>query len=154
MNNKDDNRDGGTVGYDYLSNLIKTLGETPSTESQKQEPQVNTPTALSSDLFSSLLSNPELLAKLPSIIATVKPILEMLATTTSPVSVPSAASPQGITYDAKSKGNSLPAEALTKSHGCHAALLCALKPYLSEERCRAIDYIIKIDRLGDVLKTL
>ena len=34
------------------------------------------------------------------------------------------------------------------------ALLCALKPYMSPRRREAIDYIIKIDRIGDLLHTL
>ena len=35
-----------------------------------------------------------------------------------------------------------------------AALLCAMKPYLSRDRQEAIDYILKLSRLGDLLKTL
>ena len=35
-----------------------------------------------------------------------------------------------------------------------AALLCAMKPYLSHDRQQAIDYILKLSRLGDLLKTL
>jgi hypothetical protein len=34
------------------------------------------------------------------------------------------------------------------------ALLCAMKPYLSRDRQNAIDYIVKIGKLGDILKTL
>lgn len=34
------------------------------------------------------------------------------------------------------------------------ALLCALKPYVSEGRRDAIDYIIRISRMSEVLKTI
>ncbi len=34
----------------------------------------------------------------------------------------------------------------------HEQLLCALKPYLSQSRCEAIDYILKISRMSVLLK--
>ena len=34
------------------------------------------------------------------------------------------------------------------------ALLCALKPYVSEGRQEAIDYILRISRISEVLKTI
>ncbi len=34
------------------------------------------------------------------------------------------------------------------------ALLCALKPYLSKDRCAAIDYLIRLGRVGDAIKAL
>ncbi len=33
-------------------------------------------------------------------------------------------------------------------------LLLALKPYLSEGRCEAIDYLIRIGRIGDAIRTI
>ena len=33
-------------------------------------------------------------------------------------------------------------------------LLLALKPYLSEGRCEAIDYLIRIGRIGDAIRAL
>ena len=38
--------------------------------------------------------------------------------------------------------------------GKHAALLCALKPYLSQNRCDAIDYILKISQMSDIISKL
>ena len=35
-----------------------------------------------------------------------------------------------------------------------ACLLLAIKPYLSKERCEAIDYIIKFSKLSEILKTM
>ena len=38
--------------------------------------------------------------------------------------------------------------------GKHAALLCALKPYLSKNRCDAIDYMLKISQMSDIISKL
>ena len=37
---------------------------------------------------------------------------------------------------------------------CRAALLLALKPYVSRGRCEAIDYMLRFSKLTDLLKTL
>ena len=42
----------------------------------------------------------------------------------------------------------------SKSDDKRACLLRALKPYMSEGRCEAIEYIIKISLISDVLKNL
>jgi len=34
------------------------------------------------------------------------------------------------------------------------ALLCALKPYLSPARCEAVDYLLRLWQVGDVIKRL
>lgn len=36
----------------------------------------------------------------------------------------------------------------------HHELLCALKPYLSPERCTVIDRLLEFNQLGDLLKSL
>ena len=40
--------------------------------------------------------------------------------------------------------------------GCHRreALLCSLKPYLSPEKCAAVDYLIRLARVGDAIRAL
>ncbi len=40
--------------------------------------------------------------------------------------------------------------------GCspREALLLALKPYLSPERCEMVDYLIRMGRLGDMIRAL
>ena len=42
----------------------------------------------------------------------------------------------------------------SKGTDSRTALLCAMKPYLSEDRRNAVDYIVKLSRLGEILKTL
>lgn len=34
------------------------------------------------------------------------------------------------------------------------ALLLALKPYLSPERCAAVDYLIRLSRVGDAIRAM
>ena len=43
-----------------------------------------------------------------------------------------------------------------KHHGCarREALLLALKPYLSPARCEAVDYFIRLARVGDAIRAL
>lgn len=46
----------------------------------------------------------------------------------------------------------------TPAHGdaCarREALLCALKPYLSHERAAAVDYLLRLSRVGDAIKAM
>lgn len=131
-------------GSDYLSELIKSVTASAEDGSAPQEPQKSAPTSTSPDLFSALLSNPELLANLPKIISTVKPLMEMLGNKDSPKLPDSATAASA----------SLPTAPEKKDSDRRAALLCAMKPYLSPDRCRTIDYVIKLSHLGDILKTL
>ena len=154
--------DSSTVssGSDYLSELIRSVSAESQAEPQRSEGTESAKGA-GADVLSSLLSNPELIAKLPSIIATVKPIIELLGSG----ALNGAASRPAPQKDAQPTFSQIPwgedkAAPVSVSHSerkggdRRADLLCALKPYLCEERRRAIDYVIKLDRLGDVLKSL
>jgi hypothetical protein len=106
------------------------------------------------DLLSSLLSNPELLAKIPTIISSVKPLLDMLGSQMGQSSPPPTVQAASVKLpEAASASASVPTIARGKDSD-RAALLCAMKPYLSRDRQNAIDHIIKLSRLGDVLKSL
>ncbi len=72
-----------------------------------------------------LLSNPDLLSKLPEIMSVLKPMVSQ-------------------SDGKKSSGG----------YDKRIALLTALKPYLSPERCDAVDYIAKMSKLSDLLKNL
>ena len=43
-----------------------------------------------------------------------------------------------------------------RSEACavREAFLLSLKPYLSPARCEAVDYLVRIARIGDILRTL
>ncbi len=131
-------------GTDYLSELIKSVmassENTPETERKSVPEKEKSYSPPPADLISSVLGNPELIAKLPTILSTVKPIIEMLGKSAGGESVPA------ISAHTEKK----------ESHhdDRRAALLCAMKPYLSHDRQMTIDYIIKLSRLGDILKTL
>ena len=135
---------------EYLSELIKAV--TASAPPQKNDsPQRNDEASPSlGDLLSSLTSDPELMSKLPGMIAAAKPIIEMLTASSGQNSQQksgdgaiSTIAPQG-----KLSSPRLP------ENDSRSALLCAMKPYLSHDRQQAIDYIVKLGRLGDLLKTL
>ena len=89
--------------------------------------------------ISGVLSNPEMMAKLPDVMKMLAPMMQQTS---------SAA------------GASVPAIA-TSAHagerdrrGCRNDLLVALKPFLSPERCRAIDMLLGLSRLGDALQKM
>jgi hypothetical protein len=125
-----------------------------------------------------LLSNKELLARLSDIAkdlkssagdATGSPAQETSATPKNEASDPSPAPtaeglsaalsdpvlmaklPEVVAALASVSGAERPKKA---PHDKRTALLLALRPYLSESRCEAIDYITRIGKLGDVLKNL
>ena len=81
-----------------------------------------------------ILSNPELMSKLPEAIAALSPMLGEKTALKS-----------DNTYN-NIQRKSPPDKRL--------ALLIALKPYLSHGRCEAIDYIMKINKLGSLFKSL
>ena len=78
----------------------------------------------------SLLSDPDIMAKLPEVISVLRPMME--------------------SKENGEKKGPPPHHANDR----RTALLCALKPYLSPKRREAIDYITKISKLGDVMKNL
>lgn len=125
-----------------LSDILQRFSQ------NNQTPQQAPP---STDIFSSLLSNTDLISKLPQIISIVKPMLELLGN-------PPMQAPEHAKSDHKDITPALPAHpaaaARAKNDADRTALLCAMKPYLSKDRQNAIDYIIKLSRLGDILKTL
>ena len=49
-----------------------------------------------------------------------------------------------------------PSEKREKGSKCgrREALLLALKPYLSDERCAAVDYLLRLSRVGDAIRSL
>ena len=94
------------------------------------------------DGLGAVLSNPELLAKLPQVMAMLRPMMEQSAAQTA---APQADAP------------AVPASAPTaekKPPDNRTALLLALKPFLSEDRRNAVDAMLRISALGDVLRRL
>lgn len=136
------NEDKSQSDFNLSDILSKLMQQAPS--ENKSVPNENKGMG---DIFSSLLSNPELLSKLPQLISVIGPLMSSFSQNNSTIT-----------------DNALPAQnivestpAISKHHynsDSRAALLCAMKPYLCHDRQNAIDYIIKLSRLGELLKTL
>lgn len=102
------------------------------------------------DGLGAVLSNPELMAKLPQMMAMLRPMLEQsnAGTAGSTDSIPETATPASVPA-------SVPAQpAPKKPADQRTALLVALKPFLSEDRRNAVDAMLRISALGDVLRRL
>ncbi len=80
--------------------------------------------------ISDVLSNPDLMAKLPEVMAALRPMLS-----------------GGDSHPAKQDGKG-------EAAGRRLALLYALKPYLSPRRCEAIDYFARMSKMGDLMKNI
>jgi hypothetical protein len=145
----------GDILGKILGSQTQSTGEIATSESVPSGAGAGTSASNSQNpLLSSLLSNPELLVKLPSIISAAKPIIDMFSQSQKS---PSAATSDSVATGALISGSdnkSAPTRTLGREAECRNALLCAMKPYLSSDRQNTIDYIVKLSRLGDILKTL
>lgn len=124
---------------------------------------------LGSGGISQLLQNPEIAAKLPRIMEALAPVMaEMKAEKAAGTAVANAAAPMDGAQDAPPEAApaaqaaaasataapaALPASAGAKptSASRRMALLRALSPYLSEERQSALDTVMKVSTLLDLL---
>lgn len=126
---------------DLIRNISSMLGGAGVGAIQEASPQSSNPPLLGNneavaDGISRVLSNPEMMAKLPD-------VMKMLAPMVQQAQPPKEASVPAIATAGKDRG-----------HGCRNDLLLALKPFLSPERCRAIDMLLGLSRLGDVLQKM
>ena len=129
-----------------ISSMLQKSGEGTTQEGTMQEgtpPPTNLPPLGNNeavvDGISRVLSNPEMMAKLPDVMKMLAPMMQQTQSSQG-ASVPASATPShGGEHDRK---------------GCRNDLLLALKPFLSPERCRAIDMLLGLSRLGDVLQKM
>lgn len=97
------------------------------------------------DGLGAVLSNPELMAKLPQIMAMLRPMMEQQI---------AAPPPQSGNEGAETPASASPIAPLKKTTDNRSALLLALKPFLSEDRRNAVDAMLRLSTLGDVLRRL
>lgn len=97
------------------------------------------------DGLGAVLSNPELMAKLPQIMAILRPMMEQQT---------AAPPPQSGNEGAETPATASPIAPLKKTTDNRSALLLALKPFLSEDRRNAVDAMLRLSTLGDVLRRL
>ena len=102
------------------------------------------------DGLGAVLSNPELMAKLPQMMAMLRPMQEQQPAADSTTEAPPAAA------QTAPAGPAVPAIATPqkKATDRRTALLVALKPFLSDDRKNAVDAMLRISALGDVLRRL
>lgn len=93
-----------------------------------------------------VLSDPQMMAKLPGMIEMLRPMMGSGA-------VPAAMTPEKAEKPAQ-EAVAVPAGAGGRG-ACHdrrVSLLRALRPYLSERRQQAIDYILRMDQMGKMFR--
>lgn len=124
---------------DLLGNLSAVLGSPGAADSASSVPTlVNTENI--GEGISRVLSNPEMMAKLPDVMKMIAPMMQgAQSSQETPVSALSSPEAKGGSRDRRS---------------CRNDLLLALKPFLSPERCHAIDMLLGLSRLGDVLQKM
>ena len=130
-----------------ISSILGTGGTGTTAEPTSPSPSPSAPPPVNesavADGISRVLANPEMMAKLPQVMSMLAPMMQQAKPTEQESSVPASA-------------------ALSPSHGgkeydrrnCRNDLLLALKPFLSPERCRAVDMLLGLSRLGDVLQKM
>lgn len=125
-----------------ISSVFGTSGTQPSQEPPPTMQNQTTPTGEGSvaDGISRVLSNPEMMAKLPNVMKMLAPMMQEHQSTPLAQAAPAAVSS--------------PPSGEQNRHSCRNDLLLALKPFLSPERCRAIDMLLGLSRLGDVLQKM
>lgn len=129
-----------------VRNLSSMLGGANTGAAEQATPTPSTPplgNEAVADGISRVLSNPEMMAKLPDVMKMLAPMMQQaspLVGDSIPTSAPAIATPLH-TGDRDRRG-------------CRNDLLIALKPFLSPERCRAIDMLLGLSRLGDVLQKM
>ena len=94
------------------------------------------------DGISRVLANPEMMAKLPDVMKMLAPMVQQSGNQAGGAVPTLAASAQGGGGGDRDR------------RGCRNDLLVALKPFLSPERCRAIDMLLGLSRLGDALQKM
>ena len=112
---------------EIMAKLGALMGETAGSTTPAAAPPIP------SDGLATVLSNPELLAKLPDVMAMLKPM--------------------------QAANGSLPTPPSEKAgrrsrEDCRNDLLLALKPFLSPERCQAVDAMLRISKLGTVISRI
>lgn len=111
-------------------------------------------------LLGGLAGNPAIMAALPSLLENLGPLLGSMGGarpgSTGEGSTPGAAAAESAPASFGGGGETppLPAAAIVSRHTVdrHTALLCAVKPYLSDERQAAAETVIRLCRVWDALE--
>ncbi len=129
---------------DLIRNISSMLGASGTATATETSPTPPNPSPLGNneavaDGISRVLANPEMMAKLPDVMKMLAPMMQQTTPAVQDALPASAAVPHAGDRDRR---------------GCRNDLLVALKPFLSPERCRAIDMLLGLSRLGDALQKM
>lgn len=122
-----------------------------------ESPENSINSLLGSGGISQLLQNPEIAAKLPRIMEALAPVMaemkaEKAAGASAPVAPVEPAQSAAAEAAAPADGTALPVSVgKASSASRRMALLRALSPYLSEERQSALDTVMKVSTLLELL---
>lgn len=141
-----------------LGTLAGVLGG-GSSHPQENNGAEKSPANTLSEGIGSVLSNPDLMAKLPAVMEMLKPMLS--GTAPAPTERVDATDAEAPKKEASIGTEALPAGAFSSFDNKGSPrdrsrndLLLALKPFLSRERCEAVDMILRLSALGAVLNRL
>ena len=113
---------------DILTTVASALSGVSNGTGEAESKSADAPRAEESAMASAPLDTDVMMQKLPQIMKMLSPMMS-----------------------GSGAKNHSPAHDPTDKRAC---LLLAIKPYLSKERCEAIDYIIKFSKLSEILKTM
>ena len=112
-----------------IRSIAEQLPKSASDGANESSIPSNTGTPVA-DGLASVLSDPQMMAKLPQMMAVLGPMLGAAGET-----------PQAHRQE-------------KNAEACRNDLLLALKPFLSPERCHAIDTMLRISKLGNVIRQI
>ena len=95
------------------------------------------------DGIGSVLSDPQMMAKLPAMIEMLRPMMGNKAETMPEKAEKTVLAPSAPSAEGKAQG---------ACHDRRVALLRALRPYLNARRQEAIDYILRMDQMGKLFR--
>ena len=110
-----------------------------------------------SEGINAVLRDPDMMAKLPSVIEMLRPMMgeSTGGGATEKSATAAEVGESGAAKEAAQEIASPVFKAAGKGRSCHerrVALLCALRPYLNPRRQEAIDYILRMDQMGKLFR--
>lgn len=119
---------------------------------------------ISADAIGAVLNDPQMMAKLPEVMAMLKPMMAGMSGGTAVSGASSSgskeasaeasveASTKPVREDGDGEAKAVVASPSKCAHDRRLALLKALRPYMCPRRQEAIDYILRMDRFGNMFR--
>ena len=120
---------------------VLAAAKTPPDADAASVPTSSAASDTGGSLLSSLLSSPDILAKLPNILSLAKLFL--------PPQTSSSSAPATGNANSEDVEKKLPAP--SHRHSEYAALLLAIKPFIEQDKAERIDALLKFEQLFDLI---